>query len=913
MYNDKDYFSIKKWVETWAETQEQEQNQDEMQYSKVKDQIPPFIKAKEGDEIEDVWNYYVKEYFERNKKVDIVKIGQNQQKIKLATDKGSSWKIYEKKLIDQKWTPDSINTIRESSIQVLSYLNDDRDTYGTTKGLVLGNVQSGKTANMAGVISMAADQGFNFFIVLTGTIENLRKQTSDRLFNDLNGSGNWNWQTIENPSLRAANAERSISNFNLAEGDRHRYLSVCLKNKTRLTNLVKWLYSDPNKTRQLKILVIDDEADQASINTNNIAEDEEATVINGLIKELVNNDSVKAMNYIAYTATPYANILNESSRESLYPKDFIVVLPQSPDYIGPTEMFGTSEPEQYPKIDITREIPKDDVEKIRKIQAGKLPPVIPNSLKKAIDWFILSLASMRTLGYQKPVSMLIHTSFKINEHVVISSLVEQYLKEIRSKPESFLENLKILFSDESIDFSRSKFIENMENYSTPEGVPQYPKWSEISAQIERLFRLDDKNYVSHVQISESGQPKYHDGFHIAIDNSKMNSTDEMIRLVYPTKRNMTKLAPAFIVVGGNTLSRGLTIEGLVSTYFLRTTNQADTLMQMGRWFGYRKGYEIFPRVWMEYIANRRFQFLAQLNLELRESLDLYAMKKYTPLEVAPMIKNSPDYQLVRITSQKKMQGAIATEFNFSGFNMQTIYFKDDVSKLQANIKLTSEFLNSLDTPENRKAHLIWKNVDNGIVEKFLDDYYIIEEDERANLVTELIQWLKSNNQFLDSWSVVLSSKGNEIPKANESTDWNIHGYYPNSVSRSKLTKGSSKDVTSIGVLRMPADLLADIDPDKLDSQEKKKSKVESIRMIRQEHGLGNTPLLIIYKIDKNSLPSPNVDKNRREPLKFSEDIIGINVLIPSFVGAKNIDGSAYATKLSVKISNEEIVEQVEEE
>lgn len=191
MYNDKDYFSIKKWVETWAETQEQ--NQDEMQYSKVKDIIPPFIKAKEGDEIEDVWNYYVKEYFERNKKVDIVKIGKNQQKIKLATDSGSSWKIYEKKLIEQKWTPDSINTIRESSKEVLSYLNDDREIYGTTKGLVLGNVQSGKTANMAGVISMAADQGYNFFIVLTGTIENLRKQTSDRLFNDLNGSGNLNW------------------------------------------------------------------------------------------------------------------------------------------------------------------------------------------------------------------------------------------------------------------------------------------------------------------------------------------------------------------------------------------------------------------------------------------------------------------------------------------------------------------------------------------------------------------------------------------------------------------------------------------------------------------------------------------------------------------------------------------------
>ena len=180
-------------------------------------------------------------------------------------------------------------------------------------------------------------------------------------------------------------------------------------------------------------------------------------------------------------------------------------------------------------------------------------------------------------------------------------------------------------------------------------------------------------------------------------------------------------------------------------------------------------------------------------------------------------------------------------------------------------------------------------------------------------MTELIQWLKSNNQFLDTWSVVLSSKGDEIPEANESTDWNIHGYNPNSVSRSKLTKGSSKDVTSIGVLRKLADLLADIDPDKLESKDKKESKVELIRRIRQKHGLGNTPLLILYKIDKDSLPSSNVDQKRREPLNFTEDIIGINVLIPSFVGSKNIDGSTYATRLSVKISDEEIAEQVEEE
>lgn len=903
MYDDKSYNAIIGLIENFA----QRASREEMLYSSIGEYIPPFY-----DITEDVWDYYVDRYYEQHKEVEIVKFGKNRQKIEVATDQGSSWKIYENKLISQKWTPDAINSIRESSKEVLGYLNDDREKFGTTKGLVLGNVQSGKTANMAGVISMAADQGFNFFIVLTGTIENLRKQTSNRLFNDLNGSGNLNWQTIENPSLRNRTAEKNISNFNLANNDRHRYLSVCLKNKTRLSNLVDWLYSDENKTRQLKILVIDDEADQASINTNNVEEEENATAINKLIKKLVNHKDVKAMNYIAYTATPYANILNESSEESLYPKDFIVVLPQSPDYIGPTEMFGTSEPEQYPKIDITREISTDDADSIRDIQKGRSVDVLPSSFRKSIDWFILSLAGMRAIGYNKPVSMLIHTTFKVNEHFVIARKVEEYLNYIKNHKNDYLRQLKTLFSDETIDFSRSKFLENMENYSTPNEVPQYPSWSDVRAQIERLFRLSDEDYMSHVQISEKGQPKYHDGFHIAIDNSKVNSTDEIVRLVYPSRKNMTRLAPAFIVIGGNTLSRGLTIEGLVSTFFLRTTNQADTLMQMGRWFGYRKGYEIFPRVWLEYVANRRFQFLAQLNLELRENLSFYSEKGYTPVEVAPMIKNSPDYQLVRITSPNKSQGAIPTEFNFSGFNTQTIYFKNDVENLTKNINLTSNFLNSLERPIIRNSHLVWNKVDRDSVESFLKSYHIIEEDERANLIPDLIKWLKENNHSLDSWSVVLSSKGAKIPRATENSNWNIWGLSPNSVSRTKLTKFSTEEVTSIGVLRMPSDLIADLDIDSLTAIERKASKIDEVRMIRETHGFGKTPLLVIYKIDKDSKPKTSDKSCRREALDFDEDIIGINVLIPSFIDSKNIDGKSFATKLSQKIINKEKIEEIEE-
>src|SRR5699024_5905625 len=155
------------------------------------------------------------------------------------------------------------------------------------------------TANMAGLMAMAADNGFNYFIVLTGTIENLRKQTSNRIYNDLNSDGNSNihWEQVENPSLsRRGHTGLDIDQFDLREHSRKRYFSVSLKNGSRLRDLFKWILSNESKVKQLKILLIDDEADQASINTASTI-DEEYTTINKLIREFVHQSNVKSMNY----------------------------------------------------------------------------------------------------------------------------------------------------------------------------------------------------------------------------------------------------------------------------------------------------------------------------------------------------------------------------------------------------------------------------------------------------------------------------------------------------------------------------------------------------------------------------------------------------------------------------------------
>lgn len=254
-------------------------------------------------------------------------------------DPFSSWQLYKKKLLVDGFKEDTVEEIERTTIKILKRLNNDTRTSGPVKGLVIGNVQSGKTANMAALMAMAADWGWNMFIVLSGTIESLRIQTQNRLFNDLNQQGTIFWRSLEHLS-KSVDISQKAQNLHFDSSSKERYFTVCLKNSSRLSKLIQWAQVDANKQKQMKILVIDDEADQAGINTGHIDEAERKK-INKLICALVNGQNEKAdsidakyhaMNYIGYTATPYANILNEVGEESLYPRNFITTLAVPKEY-----------------------------------------------------------------------------------------------------------------------------------------------------------------------------------------------------------------------------------------------------------------------------------------------------------------------------------------------------------------------------------------------------------------------------------------------------------------------------------------------------------------------------------------------------------------------------------------------------
>ena len=262
-------------------------------------------------------------------------------------------------------------------------------------------------------------------------------------------------------------------------------------------------------------------------------------------------------------------------------------------------------------------------------------------------------------------------------------------------------------------------------------------------------------------------------------------------------------APAFIIIGGNTLSRGLTLEGLVSTYFFRKGRQADSLMQMGRWFGYRFGYELYPRIWMDEITYEQFTFLSKLDYDLRMNLEQYMIQGISPRQAGPLINNTPSVSWLRITARNKQQSVIEADYNFSGVQAQTISFDTNEDIMNNNIDLTKAFLKDIPCApikSRSNSSFVWKNVDYKMVYHFLTKFKFCHNNRVFNNIELLLEWLnKKDTTELSKWNVVLVGveSGNSWKLSNKVSI--------NKVNRSK--KSNIKDYINIGILRTYRDNL----------------------------------------------------------------------------------------------------------
>ncbi len=866
------------------------------------------------------WQSYVKHYksmthtFEVVEGEDVIAIDKNGLSNTFALPSGfsSTWEAYKEKL-SGKMSPESIANLQKSSLWILNHLSTDTRKEGEIKGLVTGSVQSGKTANMEGLISMAADYDWNFFIVLSGSIDNLRKQTRDRFRRDLcNCEGIlWNILDFTAEDKKLTQDELKLNALCGSKNFANRYLTVCLKNRTRLERLIEWLYSDPRRTSKLRIVVIDDEADQASINTAEItpAEEQERCAINQLIVNLVNGKKsdgtvpeakFQAMNYIAYTATPYANVLNEAPGESLYPKDFICTLPEAHEYFGAKVIFGNDE-EDCPGLPIIRDISATEEKELKKLHKGHQSN-LPISFQKSIAWFLCVSALQRTRGYKKPLSMLIHTSAVQNDHFVVYERVQHWLK----KSSIVIDLCRKTYEEEIRSVSLDDLRASNPKYGFINEInTNYPEFSDIENEIVALI-ADVRN----IELGEEKNLEYGQGVHLCVDNCRANKEAEegtYLRIVYPTEEQLKSMdkAPVFVVIGGNTLSRGLTIEGLVTSYFARTSNLADTLMQMARWFGYRKGYELLQRIWMTSSAVTKFEALTKIDMDLKREVERFMRQGVSPAKFGPRIRNIPEIAKFRITSKNKSQMAEYDDFDFCGDSYETTDFEIG-SSLEANLSTTISFLNDLDSKNHsRRSDVanawVWDSIPYTSIRKgFLDRYIISSYSSLAKNMKYFSQWIESMNQegkFLN-WNVAV------IDGDNHSDDWILPGNkIAGLIERSRKLDKKAKDPSwvDIGSLRSGIDALCDVKENDLSEEQISKlkdviKKRKDIISERSNFGLEDKPLLLIYRIKKDGGVPPKRSEKLREKLELDCDVIGISIIVSG-----DSIGESHAKSIRIKM------------
>ena len=824
----------------------------------------------------------------------------------------SAWEKY-KGYLSKKMSPDSITKLQKSCHWILNHLLDDTRSYGEVKGLVTGSVQSGKTANMEGLISMAADYDWNFFIILSGTIDNLRKQTRDRFRADLqNSEGGVLWRILDFTAedKKFLQEELKLNTLSGSKNYANRYLTVCLKNKTRLERMINWLYSDPKRTNKMRIVVIDDEADQASINTAEITPDEEQErcAINQMIVNLVNgrmvdgsvppgNIKFQSMNYISYTATPYANVLNEGPGASLYPKDFICTLPEAYEYFGAKVIFGNDE-ENCPGLPIIRSIPLNDEEQLKKLHKEQQFD-LPESFKKSIAWFLCTVAVQRKRGIKKSISMLIHTAAIQNYHFVVYERVQSWL----NKTTEVIETCQNIYDIEVHSVTKEDLKGANPDYGFISEINEdYPEFEDIEEEIIAL--LSD---IRNITLGDEKEFEYGGGIHLCVDNCRANKEAEdgtYLRIVYPTDEQLMRMskAPAFIVIGGNTLSRGLTIDGLICTYFARNSNLADTLMQMARWFGYRRGYELLQRIWMTDSVVEKFEALTKIDMDLKKEVKRFMDEGVSPSKFGPRIRNIPEIAKFRITSKKKSQQAEYDDFDFCGDSYETTDFEDGIQLLN-NLSIAEKYVGILlSKSKPRKSDVgkawVWDEIPyTDIKEDFLTHYSISKHSSLYNDLPYFSQWIDSMNdegKFIN-WNVAI------VDGDNRENPWILsEGIVAGQIER---TRKKEKNYVDIGSLRSGLDALCDVNVSTLtDAQKDLFKKVcderKDIISERAKMNLSNIPLLLIYRIKKDG-GTPRANSTHRERLHAQCDIIGISIIVPG-----DSIGESHAKSLRIKIREE---------
>lgn len=670
------------------------------------------------------------------------------------------WERYKKLLLQNGLPKDVVTATDRVTEKILGRLGNPRElTPWDRRGMVVGHVQSGKTANYTGVICKAADAGYRLIIVIAGIHNNLRDQTQKRIDEGFIGRDTGSLIAKANKKkssnvigvgkFDARNTPVSLTNTlrdfnkatastNTSEIDSYKVpvVLVIKKNSSTLKNLIDWLKEnnsdrgDGNMIDQ-PMLLIDDEADNASINTK--YGKREVTKINGQIRDLLK--TFHRCCYVGYTATPFANIFidpdheDEIYKEDLFPKDFIIGLDAPSNYFGPAKVFlEEDDKNEEQDEDVTsnrlyiREIHDNEFHIPIKHKIDHDFNMLPESLMTALQTFLLA-RTIRNLRGQAGQ----HCSMLVN-----ASRFTGIQGKIRNRLHEALDRI--------LNAVRVSASQNDDALNNIEIKSLHDTWVEEYSHLEETWEEVLSNLLESIASAK-----------VVEVNSRTNELD------YEAASDKGK---TLIAVGGFSLSRGLTLEGLTVTWFLRNTQMYDTLMQMGRWFGYRNKYEDLCRIWMPEEAIGWYTYIASATIELHDELRSMQAQKATPSEFGLAVRSHPASLLVtarnKLGSGKKIMANIGLSNKFT----ETARLGLDKTHLDQNTLAAKELVSQLTSAPDTdwKSGYLYKDVPVNIIDAFLSKWKSILVNDQTDpvLVRKYIESRKDTE--LHKWDVLISGK-----------------------------------------------------------------------------------------------------------------------------------------------------------
>ena len=657
------------------------------------------------------------------------------------------WERYEDYLREEKdFDESTIEVLKRSTEEILGYCANPTPKINELKkkkGLVVGDVQSGKTANYMALINMACDYDYKLIIVLAGLTDSLRMQTQQRVdegfigaISNTIGSSYINYVGVgkskqERYAVTLTNLDNdfkreSMSALNNTSADYNKpVILVVKKNKSTLENVKKWLKPDSDGVTD-HILIIDDEADNASVNTKKI--DEDPSAINGLIRDLYNN--FPKASYVGYTATPFANVFinpdDDETYKDLFPSDFITLLKTPSSYFGAEKVFG---PKHDGNTKYLREL--DENEKYFLPVNHKKDDEyqeMAESLKESVRMFFIN-SVIRTLRGKR----FAHRSMMIN-----ISRFNKMQANIKRKVSEYVDNLKNIITQTSY-MPREMFLKN----------------SEMLKMYNMYMTSDYYNSIRDEFVWE----KIQENLIYEAERMKIivvNRQKDEEKLDY---RTYNDVGTRYIVIGGFVLSRGLTLEGLMISYYSRNGSAYDSLLQMCRWFGYRPKYEDLCRIYMSKINMDCFGAVIDATNDLKKQFLEMKKKNKTPNDFGLMVKRCPDVlNTLLVTSRNKSRSATDKEIilNYSSQSIDTSKIFWDKGKNISNLNvLRNELeakLGNLDTLNNR---FMYRNVDKYTIISILKNFCIPYENRKFDS-SSICKFLEESDKFY-SWDVVFAT------------------------------------------------------------------------------------------------------------------------------------------------------------